>query len=296
MSAQSPTPLAIATDFMGSAGDPERPLRLIAEAGFTHLHWCHQWNTDHLYTDYEIARYAGLLRRFGLRLLDIHGSDGGSGLCCWYSPDENYRHGGVELVLNRLRMMAALHATGALMMHPPGNGYDATPEQRAATARKTDALRRSLDEILPVAEGFGIPIAIENLPGYPWDVLDQIFSEYPKELVGLCYDSGHGNIRVRGTEPPVGLDHLEQWLDRLHALHLHDNDGSGDQHQPPFYGNVDWARLAADIRRSAYPRVLSFELAMHNVPETLKNDPAAFLADAHERCLRVQALHDSAQP
>ncbi len=38
-------PLAVATDFNGSGGDPEPALRRIAEAGFTHLHWCHQWNT-----------------------------------------------------------------------------------------------------------------------------------------------------------------------------------------------------------------------------------------------------------
>jgi sugar phosphate isomerase/epimerase len=284
-------PLAVATDFNGSGGDPEEALRQIAEAGFTHLHWCHQWNTDHLYSDWEIARIAGLLRRFGLKLLDIHGSDAcaGGALRCWYATDESYRRAGVELVLNRLRMHAMLRGEGTLMMHVPGiTPWNDTPEGREGVRPRVDALLRSLDEILPVARGLGIPLALENMPGDTWEVLDRLFDETPPDLVGLCYDSGHANIEVKGR-PADGIEHLERHLDRLQALHLHDNDGSGDQHRPPFYGTVDWPRLVADIRRSAYPRMLSFELAMR---EPCPTEPAAFLADAHERCLRVAALPD----
>ena len=35
--------IAVNTDILSSTGDPEMVLRLIAEAGFTHLHWCHHW-------------------------------------------------------------------------------------------------------------------------------------------------------------------------------------------------------------------------------------------------------------
>ena len=250
-------PLAVATDFNGSGGDPEPALRQIAEAGFTHLHWCHQWNTDHLYSDWEIARIAGLLRRFGLKLLDIHGSDAcaGGALRCWYSTDETYRRAGVELVVNRLRMHAMLRGEGTLMMHIPSMHADRSPDARPRVLRNVDALRRSLDET-------------------------------PPDLVGICYDSGHANIDVPG-HPADGIEHLERRLDRLQALHLHDNDGTGDQHRPPFYGTVDWPRLVSDIRRSAYPRMLSFELSMR---EPCPTEPAAFLADAFERCRRVAAL------
>ena len=284
--------LAVATDFNGGGGDPETSLRQIAEAGFTHLHWCHQWNTDHLYSDWEIARIAGLLRRFGLKLLDIHGSDAcaGGALRCWYSPDETYRRAGVELVLNRLRMHAMLRGEGTLMMHVPGiTPWNDSPEGREAVRPRVDALLRSLDELIPVARDLGIPLALENMPGDTWEVLDRIFAETPADVVGLCYDSGHANIVVKDV-PADGIEHLERHLDRLQALHLHDNDGSGDQHRPPFYGTIDWPRLVSDIRRSAYPRMLSFELAMR---EPCPTEPAAFLADAYERCRRVAALPDA---
>lgn len=278
--------IAIATDYRGSGGDPEESLRHIADAGFTHLHWCHQWHTDHMYSDWEIARIAGLLRKYGLKLLDIHGSDASAGgaLRCWYSPDECYRRAGVELVVNRLRMHAMLRGEGTLMMHVPCvTPRNDTSEGRASVRARVDALLRSIDEIVPIVRGLGIPLALENMAGDTWEVLDEVLAATPADVVGLCYDSGHGNIAVNGV-PARGLEHLERHLDRLQALHLHDNDGSADQHLPPFYGNVDWPRLVRDIRKSAYPRMFSFELAMR---EPAPVEPAAFCADAFARCVRA---------
>lgn len=275
--------IAVATDYAGSRGDPRDSLHNISKAGFTHLHWCHEWNSDHFYTDAELARLAGYLKSENLRLLDIHGSDGGAALCCWYSTDELYRRGGVDLVLNRMRMFAMLHGEGSLMMHIPSVNDGMTPERAEPVWKQVDALRRSLDELVPAAQALGVPFALENMPGDTFEVLEKMFAEYPADAVGLCYDSGHGNIR--GADGAAhGLEHLENNLDRLMALHLHDNDGSGDQHRAPFYGNLDWHRLAEDIRRSAYPRMFSFELSMRNEEFAGKAD---FCRDAYERCVRA---------
>lgn len=281
--------IAIATDFNGSHGDPEVPLRQIAAAGFTHLHWCHQWNTDHLYSDWEIAKIAKILRETGLTLLDIHGSDGSAGglISSWYAPDEAFRRAGVELVMNRLRMFAMLRGEGTLMMHIPSYRVNMDEAARAVISKRLDALRRSLDELVPVSQALGIPLALENMAGDTWEEFDLLFREYPADAVGLCYDSGHANISVDGHVAD-GIEHFERHLDRLQALHLHDNDHSGDQHQPPFYGNVDWERIAADIAKSAYPRVISFELSISNTPYA--EDPVAFLKDAYARTSRVEAM------
>ena len=87
--------IAAATDYIGSTGCPERPLRLLAEAGFTHLHWCHQWCTDFLYSQHEINAYKKMLKNFGLTLLDIHGSQGQEK--CWYSELEYQRKAGKRI-------------------------------------------------------------------------------------------------------------------------------------------------------------------------------------------------------
>ncbi len=40
--------LSVTTDYITSSGDPSPWLQQAAEAGFSHIHWCHQWCTDFL--------------------------------------------------------------------------------------------------------------------------------------------------------------------------------------------------------------------------------------------------------
>ncbi len=68
--------LSVTTDYVKSTGDPEPYLRRIAETGFTHLHWCHHWDTDFLYSKSEIDQIAAWLDELKLQLLDIHASHG----------------------------------------------------------------------------------------------------------------------------------------------------------------------------------------------------------------------------
>jgi len=285
--------IAINTDFLGGTGSPEPRLKAIAEAGFTHLHWCHQWNTDFLYSRSELKQYAKWFQEFGLQLLDIHGSAGKEK--CWCSPVEYERQAGVELVINRVVMLHELGGTGSLMMHIPAfadrEGFD-----RTVVMPRFEALKRSLDELVPVLEKYSVRIAVENGFSDTFETIGMLMKDYPEKYLGITYDSGHGNI-AEGK----GLDRLEPLKGRLQALHLNDNDSSGDQHQPPFYGTVDWQRMAKILADSSYKgRPLSFELAMRCTPfyeKELERDQKpekirAFLADAHERCEKVVKLYE----
>lgn len=285
--------IAINTDFLGGTGSPEERLKAIAEAGFTHLHWCHQWNTDFLYSRSELAQYAEWFREFGLQLLDIHGSAGQEK--CWYSTVEYQRQAGVELVINRIVMLHELGGTGSLMMHIPAfadrEGFD-----RSTVMPRFNALKRSLDELIPVLEKYAVRIAVENGFSDTFETIGMLMKEYPEKYLGITYDSGHGNI-AEGK----GMDRLEPYKNRIQALHLDDNDSSGDQHQPPFYGTVNWERMVKILAESSYQgRPLSFELAMRNTPFyekelELKQKPEnirAFLHDAHDRCERVVKLFE----
>jgi len=283
--------LAINTDFNGGLGNPEPRLQAIAAAGFTHLHWCHQWCTDFLYGKAEIAAIAGWLKQYGLHLLDIHGSAGVEK--CWFSAVEYQRRAGVELVANRLEMWAELGGTGSLMMHIPNFSAFTQPEDRPRIRQQVEALKRSLDELMPRMEQLHARIALENMWADDFVILKEMLALYPAERVGICYDSGHANSAAL-----PGLASMETCKDRLMALHLHDNDGQGDLHQPPFMNTVDWSRLAELIRTSAYPRQISFELSMSNTPfydpQQEDHQPpeaiAAFLADAYERCVRFARM------
>jgi len=258
--------LSMTTDYAADTGCPEPYLRRIAEAGFTHVHWCHHWNTDFVYSPAEVDQVAAWLREFGLGVTDIHASAGREK--AWCSERAYERLAGVELVTNRIDLAARL-ASDVIIMHLPAQPVD--EELKAAYWAR---LRRSLDGLEPLARDRGVRIALENLsPTESFDTIEMVLSQCSPDVLGLCYDSGHGNISGHG------LDRLERLKDRLISLHLHDNDASGDQHKLLFSGTVDWPRLAGIIARSSYAKWVSMETTMGN---TSIADEAHFLARAFE--------------
>jgi len=267
--------LSVTTDYATDRGCPEPALRRIAEHGFTHVHWCHQWNTDFLYTEPEVAQIARWMRELGLGLTDLHASDGVEKK--WTSPREYERQAGVELVRNRIEMTARLGGDVAIMH------LGSVPSEPDAGARFWDQLWRSLDELEPVLRAAGVRLAIEN---GVFAHIRRVFARYGPDLVGLCYDCGHGNLSGDG------LDEAEALAERLISLHLHDNDGQRDLHKPLFTGTVDWPRLARIIARSAYDKWVSMETTMANAGFA---DESAFLRTVHEAGTRFAAMIEEAQ-
>ena len=266
--------LSVTTDYRAGTGCPEPYLRRIAAAGFTHIHWCHQWDTDFLYGTAEIEQIAEWLGDFRLSLLDLHASAGRKK--AWGSEREHERLAGVELVANRIEMSARLGAE-VIIMHLPGGAFeDYRPR-----------LRRSLDELRPCAAEHGVRIALENGGSHQsFDDIERVLHTYGPEYIGLCYDAGHGNLF------PGGLDRLDRIKDRLISVHLHDNDGAGDQHRLLFTGTVDWNRLAGIIARSPYGKCVSMEVSMRNEPY---ENEGAFLRQAFETGEQLAGMVASAK-
>ena len=262
--------VSITSDYATSLGCPEPALRRIADAGFTHVHWCHQWNTDFLYDDSEIRQINTWLRDYGLKITDLHASDGVEKR--WVSSREYEREAGVALVANRIAMVARLGSDVIIMHTGP------EPDQRVDRECFWTQLRKSLDQLQPVAREHGVRIAIEN--GL-FPVITRLLGEYAPDYLGLCYDCGHGNLE------PDGLDQLEQLRDRLISVHLHDNDGNSDQHLPPFTATVDWARLASIMAHSAYRKPVSMESAMHH--SGIENE-GVFLAKCYDAGRRITEM------
>jgi sugar phosphate isomerase/epimerase len=249
--------LSVTSDYVKSIGDPEPYLRRIADAGFSHVHWCHHWNTDFIYSQPEIDQIASWFADYHLRLLDLHASHGQEKN--WGSTHEYARLAGVELVKNRIHMAATLGSDVIILHIPDMPG----PDSQHTTTWLTP-VRRSLDALAPFARERGVKIAVENMADDDFERINRLFSYYDPEYLGLCYDAGHGNIG-EGR----GLTHLEKVKGRLISVHLHDNDGSGDQHNLLFSGTVDWERLACIMAGSSYSKCVSMETSMRNagIPE-----------------------------
>jgi len=274
----SQTP-AMTSDYVTSQGNPEPYLRHIAEAGFRHLHWCHQWNTDFLYDQWQLRQIEQWLADFGLSLNDLHGSAGREK--GWGSPVEYQRLAGLELVRNRIDMTRRLDSDVVVMHLPPGHDDSDRQDQYWSS------FRRSLDELQPYTIERGVRIALENSHDDNFPAIDKALSFYSPEFLGLCYDSGHGNVAGNG------LDRLEKTKDRLIAVHLHDNNGAEDKHWLPFAGSIDWPRLARLMASGGYAKsAMTMEPNTRNWPI---DSEAEYLKRALESGQRFAAMVEQAK-
>ena len=80
-----------------------------------------------------------------------------------------------------------------------------------------------------------------------------------KDRIALCLDMGHWFSFSQGQT----RDNLEAWLDaygaRLRHLHLHDNDGSFDQHLGLGQGDIDWPRFFTVLEERGLTPTVTFE-------------------------------------
>jgi sugar phosphate isomerase/epimerase len=95
---------------------------------------------------------------------------------------------------------------------------------------------KPLDELFRKA---GCRIAIENIFEDEPSNLRLLMQAMASDNFGVCFDTGHCNLFT--SEP------LDRWIEALGPfiieMHLHDNDGSADQHLPPGDGTFDFDRL-----------------------------------------------------
>lgn len=111
---------------------------------------------------------------------------------------------------------------------------------------------KRFEKLIQVAEENQIVLAFENVRNNVY--LDKIFDLYPSPFVGFCYDSGHRNCFTKGENL------LEKYKDKVVAIHLHDNDGTGDQHQYPLEGTIDWKKEMIDLSNTNYNGSLTLEV------------------------------------
>lgn len=266
--------LSIATDYAADAGRPDEYLKKISEAGFSHIHWCHHWGSDFVYSKYEIAQIKAWLSDFGLELLDLHSPLGKEKR--WVSEREYERLSGVDLVKNRIEMTAELGGD-VIVMH-----YGGTPENEAERPAHFARLYKSLGEVEDFAKSHGIKIALEN---GRVSIIAGILKDFSPDFLGICYDSGHSNMKGE-------IEELVAVKDRLIAMHLHDNDGVDDQHKPLFSGTINWPRLAEIIAQSSYRKCINMELGIRNADT---KDEEAFLREAFEQGTKFSKMVDSAR-
>ena len=74
----------------------------------------------------------------------------------------------------------------------------------------------------------------------------------------ICLDTGH--CLVTGQQPGDAVRLIGR--DLLAALHVHDNDGTGDLHRWPFTGKADWADFSAALGEIGFSGPLTLETSL----------------------------------
>ncbi|GAB4281000.1 MAG: hypothetical protein Kow0029_25900 [Candidatus Rifleibacteriota bacterium] len=90
------------------------------------------------------------------------------------------------------------------------------------------------------AASLDLKIAFENIyDSGPFD-LAKLLSVINHQNAGICLDIGHFNVFCRNHK-------LSEWCEllgkKIFELHLHDNDGTADQHIAPGDGKIDYLPL-----------------------------------------------------
>lgn len=128
-------------------------------------------------------------------------------------------------------------------------------------------LEKSLETWGPIndrAKNLGVKIGIENIFEDTPENLKLLMKEMSSGNFGVCFDTGHCNLFSKVP--------LDDWLNNLGPyiieLHLHDNDGSADQHLPIGDGTFDFRTLLSSLKHD--PQLI-YTIEAHSPERVLKS-------------------------
>ena len=280
--------LSIATDFHGQSrntAEIKTTLTRIARAGFSHIHWCHEWSGYYIYSFHEMLQIKEWCDELGLKSKGLHASHGEKkdNLKSYASANDHNRLAGVELIKNRVDLAHLLDA-GDIVLHSTLTYYQIDTEDGY-----NDYFKRAFktfDELEPYCRTRHIRICIENCgrPAVFNRIFDTLFERYDSDYMGLCLDTGHAFNDCRDN----CLEYAQRYNDRLFMIHGDDNHGTNvDEHRLPFDGGFDWEGFAPVLARSPYTFPINMEVSIETYPG---EDDDAWLKKAFEAGNRFAAM------
>ncbi|OEU71142.1 MAG: xylose isomerase [Desulfovibrio sp. S3730MH75] len=91
-------------------------------------------------------------------------------------------------------------------------------------------------------------LCLENTYEYDPGPIVQIIDELDRDNIGVCFDLGHWHSFSKGSEK----DDFDFWFDSfgpyIKHLHLHDNNGSKDDHLALGQGTMDWDHITSRVK------------------------------------------------
>ncbi len=174
-------------------------------------------------------------------------------------PFRELREAGTNLIERCIDLSEKLEANW-VTVHP---GYKVSwPDQKS---NRITYFNDSLNQLLRLAENYGVSIAVENLNrllqseiyylGDCFSELDEIFASSKSKLLKMTLDFGHAHLNE-------GIDkYLIKYASRIVCTHIHDNAGIGiDEHLPLGKGKINWEETCMVIKEVNYSGPLCLEV------------------------------------
>lgn len=130
---------------------------------------------------------------------------------------------------------------GSLIVHPFGPSY---PDDVSAE-ESLKQLAESFSVFVDYGRPLGVKIAVENInEPHSTRILSHLLESV--EQLHLCFDIGHAALyKTREW-------YIPKYIDRISALHVHDNNGQSDEHLIPGDGSIDLLELVEQLRIGNY--------------------------------------------
>jgi L-ribulose-5-phosphate 3-epimerase len=240
----------------------ESALDAIAEAGFDQAEILGQ--DPHLASvprDRALTEFTARLATRGLAGGTVHAPLSRNVLG---APEEGWRREKVEVLADYIRFAAAIGASDIIIHPVPNPCFVPDADHPEMPQRISDAVSRSLDDLVPIAREAGIHMLLENLPyhcPYPFLTMMELrplVDEYPEEVVGLVIDTGHA--WTTHHDPAAEIRAAGH---RLGGVHLQDVDYGNpqDDHWVPTHGGLDWDAIRNAFAEIRYAGPWTFEVA-----------------------------------
>ncbi len=234
---------------------PEEAVRLFAGAGWTHLEFSNEHSAA-LLARGEPAEVGAEFLRFcaglGVRLPQGHLKLSATIAL----PPGPAREAELAELRRWLDLFAALEIRAGVLH--PGGQVEGGP---LSDAELFDLNVQALRLLTGHAAGGPTTICLEN--GVNAGRLLRLIEAVGADNLAICLDTGHLSLG-RHRSPEQGqsdYDFIVEAGPRLKALHIADNDGTGDQHLLPFDGGtVDWDGVTRGLRDAGYAGLFNFEV------------------------------------
>ena len=202
-------------------------------------------------------------------------------------PDREFYH---ETVLRCIEGTKRLGASW-MVLHPYNLAH-------APLYNRQDNLRACVAFLAPYIEAAkkaGIGIAVENMIDFrrrhrrycAGDVYEliELIDTINDPAVGICYDTGHGNIS--GMVPGEAIRAMGK---RLVCTHINDNHAGRpeDEHLLPYFGNIDWTLVMKALHEIGYEGDFAYEIGSHTIPPEARDAWLRYTVEIGRKLLAME--------